>query len=159
MLAVTGHGLVSLERAQLVTGRDLASCVEDDRDRAIKLTVYGGRAVRVGGRAGYVAAVELLREAGVAGASVLLGVDGTLHGDRRRARFFARNAGVPLMLLAVGDAEGLRSRAAALDGCCSIDPVVTIERVQVCKLDGVTLFAPPRGSRRATRRGCRCGRS
>ena len=35
-------------------------------------------------------------------------VDGTLHGERQRARFFARNANVPMMLLAIGDGDALR---------------------------------------------------
>ena len=36
--------------------------------------------------------------------NVLLGVDGTAHGVRERARFFGRNAQVPLMIIAVGRA-------------------------------------------------------
>ena len=40
----------------------------------------------------YEAVVDLLHRRGVAGATVLLGVDGTAHGARRRARFFGRNA-------------------------------------------------------------------
>lgn len=103
VLRLAGHGLISLERAQLATGSDIARLeLPRDPERAIKLTVYGGRSVRSGGQAGYVAAVDRLRARRAAGASVLLGVDGTLHGTRRRARFFARNAGVPLMLLTGG---------------------------------------------------------
>jgi PII-like signaling protein len=83
----------------------------------------------------------MLRESGATGASVLLAVDGTLHGERRRARFFARNAGVPLMLLAVGNRTSI---AHALPGLReSIDePVVTLERVQICKAGGVLLGEP-----------------
>jgi PII-like signaling protein len=105
------------------------------------LTLYGGRSIRSGGETGYVAAVDHLRRSGAAGASALLAVDGTLHRRRQRARFFARNANVPLMLLAVGDA---RSIAAALPGAGELltDTVATIERVQVCKLDGAQLSAP-----------------
>ena len=113
----------------------------DDPARAIKLTVYGGRSVRAAGQAGYVAAVDLLRQSGASGASVLLGVDGTLHGERRRARFFARNADVPLMLLSMGDANTL---GPALSGVADLldDAVATIERVQICKSDGQTLSEP-----------------
>lgn len=142
VLRVVTHGLISLERAQLVTGEDLNRLeLSDDPDRAIKLTVYGGRSVRSDGRTGYVTAFDLLRRSGAAGASVLLAVDGTLHGERQRARFFARNANVPLMLLAMGDATSISS---ALPGLADLfdDPVATIERVQICKSDGTTFSEP-----------------
>ncbi len=142
VLAVAGHGLISLERAQLATGPEIAGlALPRDRARAVKLSVYGGRAVRAGGQAGYVEAIELLRRRGAAGASVLLGVDGTLHGERRRARFFARNAGVPLMLLAVGEADVLGSALGRLGGLID-EAVATVERVQICKLGGRTLSDP-----------------
>jgi PII-like signaling protein len=144
VLAVTNHGLISLERAQLVSGEDLQSLrLPDEPERAIKLTIYGGRSVRADGQAGYVAAVGLLRTAGAAGASVLLAVDGTLHGERQRARFFARNANVPLMLLAMGQAEALSSAVGGLSELLS-EPVATVERIQICKSDGA-LLSEPRG--------------
>jgi PII-like signaling protein len=142
VLRTATHGLVSLERAQLITGDDLDRLeLPEARDRAVKLTVYGGRSVRSGGRAGYVEAVDVLRDCGVAGASVLLAVDGTLHGERRRARFFARNADVPLMLLAIGDPDSINSALPRVSALLD-DPVATIERVQICKADGHTLSAP-----------------
>jgi PII-like signaling protein len=141
VMDAVGHGLVSLERARLATGSDIELATRGAEGTAVKLTVYGGRSIRVDGQPGYAAAISLLRESGLTGASVLLAVDGTLHGDRRRARFFARNAGVPLMLLAVGDEPSV---ARALPGLRELidEPVVTIERVQICKTDGV-VFAEP----------------
>lgn len=140
---VVDHGLITLERARVLTGSGLTEpeAPYEDAGRALKLTLYGGRAVRADGQAGYVAAINLLREQGVAGASVLLAVDGTLHGERHRARFFARNAQVPLMLFAVG--EG-RTLTAALPRLAELldDPVATIERVQICKSGG-SLFSEP----------------
>jgi PII-like signaling protein len=50
---------------------------------------------------------RLLRGHGVDGATVLLGVDGTVRGDRTRARFFGRNAEVPLMITSVGEGEAI----------------------------------------------------
>jgi len=88
-----------------------------------------------------VAAVDALRASGAAGASVLLGVDGTLHGERRRARFFARNAGVPLMLVAIGTRATLEPALPRLSALLE-DPVVTIERVQICKSAGRRIAAP-----------------
>ncbi len=142
VLPVASHGLISLERTQIVTGRDLFNLeLDDDPTRALKLTLYGGRSVRSGGRTGYVAAIDLLRNAGTEGASVLLGVDGTLHGQRRRARFFARNAGVPLMLLAIGDARSLRLSLGPVSRLLE-DAVATVERMQICKRDGAPLSEP-----------------
>jgi PII-like signaling protein len=136
VIAAVGHGLVSLERAQLLD-------LEHPRlpDDGVKLTVYGGRAARVDGDPGYVAAIDLLRGHGAAAASALLAVDGTLHGERRRARFFARNARVPLMLLAVGEQHSI---ARALPGLRELidDPVITAERIQICKADGALLAQP-----------------
>ena len=40
---------------------------------------------------------------------MLLGVDGTLDGTRRRARLFGGNGDVPLMIVSVGEAEPLRA--------------------------------------------------
>jgi PII-like signaling protein len=143
VLATVNHGMISLERAQVASGRRALEELRlaDDGGAAVKLTVYGGRSIRHEGQAGYVAAVDLLREVGAAGASVLLGVDGTLHGERRRARFFARNAGVPLMLLAIGSAHALGAAAPKLAQLLD-DAVATIERVQICKSDGALIAAP-----------------
>ncbi len=63
-----------------------------DPAQAAKLTVYLGRHERVDGSPAFVAVCKALHDSGVAGATVLLGVDGTRHGERERARFFARNA-------------------------------------------------------------------
>ncbi len=144
LLELGGHGVTTLERAQLAAGDSLAGLTlpEADDDRVLKLTVYGGRGIRAGGEAGYVAAVDALRAAGAVGASVLLGVDGTLHGDRRRARFFARNAGVPLMLMAIGGRAALERALPRLAELVE-DPVVTIERVHVCRSAGVRVAEPP----------------
>jgi PII-like signaling protein len=142
VLALAGHRLVTLAPARLHTAGELHRIELDDRDHALsRLTLYGGRSARSGGQAGYVAAIELLRAAGALQASVLLAVDGTLHGERRRARFFARNSHVPLMLQAIGDRRVLAAALPALAGLID-EPVVTLELVQVCKSDGRTLGSP-----------------
>ena len=85
--------------------------------------------------------VAALHRHGVAGATVLLGVDGTAHGERRRARFLGRNAGVPLMVVSVGEAAALAAALPEIAGLLE-RPIVTWERVRVCKRDGVTLDTP-----------------
>jgi PII-like signaling protein len=141
VIGAVNHGLVSLERARLATGPGIDTATLPANGAGVKLTVYGGRSARIDGQPGYAAAIDLLRESGATGASVLLAVDGTLHGDRRRARFFARNALVPLMLLAVGDQPSI---SRALSGLRELidEPVATIERVQICKAGGVLLTEP-----------------
>jgi PII-like signaling protein len=138
-----GHGLVTLERARMLTGGGTAWEVPDGSSGdATKLTVYVGRAERAGGTSATEAVVALLRRHGVAGATALLGVDGTAGGARRRARFTSRNAEVPVMVISVGERERI---AAALPELGELlpRPLVTLERVRVCKRDGATL-APPR---------------
>ena len=79
---------------------------------AAKLTVYVGRQDRADGRPAYRAVCEVLHRLGFAGASVFLGVDGTARGQRRRASFFSRNIGVPVMIIAVGTGRQVDRRAA-----------------------------------------------
>lgn len=134
-------GLVTLERARMLTSRvepvELPSGLHD----ATKLTVYIGRHERARGQPAYEAVVELLRRHGVAGATVLLGVDGTAHGEHRRARFFGTNTHVPLMVIAVGDGHRIAGSLPEL-GTLLVRPLITLERVRVHKRDGCTLAAP-----------------
>jgi PII-like signaling protein len=139
--ALRFDGLVTLERARMLTSDLDVGPLPGDRDEATKLTVYVGRHQRAGSQPAYEAIVELLRRSGVAGATVLLGVDGTAHGVRRRAQFFGRNADVPLMVISVGETQRI---AAALPGLGAMleRPLATLERVRVCKRDGARLTAP-----------------
>ena len=106
-----------------------------------KLTVYLGRQERVYRVPAFVAVCDLLHRRGVAGATALLGVDGTARGRRERARFFSRNAEVPMMVVAVGSGDRIGQVLPEL-GTLLRRPLLTLERVQVCKRDG-QLLAPP----------------
>ena len=106
-----------------------------------KLTVYAGRHERAGGRPVHEAVVALLHRHGVAGATVLLGVDGTVHGRRERARFIGRNEHVPVMIVAVGEGGTIASALPELEALLR-RPLLTVERVRVCKRDGVMLAEP-----------------
>ena len=139
--ALRFDGLVTLERARMLTGRIGPARLPTELREAAKLTVYLGRHARAGGRPAYEAVVDLLHQRGVAGATVLLGFDGTAHGVRQRARFFASNAAVPLMVIAVGDGGRIGELLPEL-GALLAEPLITLERVRVCKRDGLTL-APP----------------
>ena len=121
-----------------------------DIETAGKLTVYCGRAERASdtgatpasaGRPAYLEAVSELRRCGAAGATVLLALDGMLHGERRRARFVSRNRDVPLLIVSVAASEALHTASARLRQLLP-DAVVTIERVRVCKRDGERIADP-----------------
>ena len=133
--ALAFDGLVTLERARTAAER-LA-----EAPGAAKLTVYVGRGERAGSQPAYEAIVAALHRHGVAGATVLLGVDGTAHGERRRARFLGCNAGVPLMVVSVGEPDALAAALPEIGGMLE-RPLVTWERVRVCKRDGQVLDEP-----------------
>jgi PII-like signaling protein len=137
------HGLVTVESAHMPppTGDCVRSTSAPHIADALKLTVYVGRHERVERRPAFVAVCQLLHERGVVGATVLLGVDGTNAGHRRRARFFARNEQVPTMVLAVGQGRRLSDSARELQRLLP-DALLTVEQVRVCKRDGELLQAP-----------------
>lgn len=135
-----GGGLITLERARLVHEAP-ADALPQAEDDATKLTLYLGRDERIDGRPTYLEIVDHLRRSGVAGATVLLGVDGMAHRRRRRARFFSRNADVPLMVISIGPA-GLMNGALRELLPIVREPIATVERVRVCKRDGRRLAEP-----------------
>ena len=135
-LALNPTGLVTLEGARLLADTDVAG-----PDEETKLTVYLGRQERVYRVPAFVAVCDLLHRRGVDGATALLGVDGTAHGRRQRAAFFSRNAEVPMMIIAVGAGEQI-SRVLPELGALLRRPLLTLERVRVCKRDGQCLALP-----------------
>jgi PII-like signaling protein len=134
-------GLVTLERARLLHDGLEAIALPEELHEATKLSVYLGRDERVEGRPAFAAVVDFLHGHGVAGATVLLGVDGMTHRRRRRARFFSRNEDVPAMVVCVGAGPVIADALPGLDAFLK-DPIVTLERVRLCKRDG-ELLAPP----------------
>ncbi len=143
--AIGDEGLMTLERACIGDAKlarsELSPEPSPRANDALKLTVYIGRHERVNGVPAFAALCQMLHNSGVAGATVLLGVDGIRHGQRQRARFFARNANVPLMVMSVGDGQQIGTALARLPELLS-KPLLTIERVRVCKRDGVLLEPP-----------------
>ena len=139
--ALPFQGLVTLERARLVRDGVGAVALPEPLHEATKLTAYVGRHERAGGTRAHEAIVALLHRHGVAGATVLLGVDGTVHGRRQRARFAGRNEHVPVMVVAVGAGAQIAAALPEL-GALVPRPLITLERVRVCKRDGERLAAP-----------------
>jgi PII-like signaling protein len=113
-------GLVTIEGASPANGTA--------DTESVKLTIVASREEPAG------LLVERLQRAGMYAAVVLLGVDGTIDGERRRARFFSTNGDVPALIVATGPAAAARELAG--------DGFATIERVVVCKRDGEQLADP-----------------
>ncbi len=93
VVAIAGTGAVTVERALRVINGDPPDGVASPASLhdETKLTIYLSRQQRVDGAPAYVTLCDLLSQRGIAGASALLGVDGTSDGHREWARFFARN--------------------------------------------------------------------
>jgi PII-like signaling protein len=138
--AIEHRGLVTLERAAMLRG-DVRLRLPDELHEATKLTVYVGRQEQVYRVPAFVAVCDLLHRRGIAGATVLLGVDGTAHGQRTRARFFGRNADVPMMIIAVGSGDHIGRVLPELGGLLR-RPLITLERIGVCKRNGELLERP-----------------
>ncbi|HLJ66511.1 MAG TPA: DUF190 domain-containing protein [Chloroflexota bacterium] len=138
---LTFDGLITLERARMLAGRAGSIALSAGADEATKLTIYCGRKERINGTPAYIALTDLLYRRGVAGATVLLGVDGTSHGVRRRARFFGRNSEVPLIIVSIGDGPTI-ARILQEVSAMVRNPLITFERVQICKRDGERLGEP-----------------
>jgi len=138
---LTGTGLVTMERARLLSGDIVPVTLSEGVHEETKLTIYLGRQERAYRMPAFMAVCDLLHRRGVAGATVLLGVDGTAHGNRERASFFSRNAGTPMMVIAVGSGTSIGRVLPELGGLLR-RPLLTLERVRICKRDG-QLLCPP----------------
>jgi PII-like signaling protein len=130
---MTSRGLITLERAQL---SDTLAVPAD-----AKLTVYLGRHQRVDGQPAHRAVCAVLHRHGFLSATVLLGVDGTARRQRRRARFFSRNDDVPVMMIAVGAGAQVTAAIPELEAMLR-EPLLTVERIQICKRNGELLTRP-----------------
>ena len=113
-------GLVTVEAATPVGGTT--------DTEAVKLTIVASRNDPAEDL------VERLRDAGMDAAVVLLGLDGTIGGARRRARFFSANRDVPALVVATGPAAAARAFTGG--------HFATVERVTICKRDGKLLADP-----------------
>jgi PII-like signaling protein len=135
------HGVITLERARMLRAPFDEAELPATLTRTVKLTVSCGRGERIGAEPAYRAIVALLHRHGVAGATVLLGVDGTVNGVRRRATAVRSNAQVPLMIISVGSAATITSALGELAALMR-RPLATLERVAVRKRDGAIVDRP-----------------
>lgn len=142
---IVADGLVTLEHARLAIDEELTEAeFPAGPGRAGKLTIYCGRAERaaIGRRPAYREVIAILRRHGVAGATALLGVDGTYHGHRQRAAFHSPRRDAPLMIISVGRRETLAAALPELSRALEW-PLVTLEGIAQLKHDGELLEEPP----------------
>lgn len=135
------RGLLTLERSRLVRETIGKPVLPEQFNEATKLTIYIGRHERVDKVPMFVAVCDLLHRRGLDGASTFVGVDGTIHGQRARAKFFDRNVNVPTMIIAVGRRDAVGKVLPELGELLN-KPLVTVERVRVCKRDGQLIERP-----------------
>jgi PII-like signaling protein len=127
---LAGEGLLVLETA--ATGVPGDGGVGDAE--RVKVTIWGPR---TGPTSPHLEAVAALRRHGAESATVLLGVDGVLDGERRRARFVAGNRGVPAVTVGVGRRAVVDAALAEVDGAAHL---VTVEPVERCaRIERATL--------------------
>jgi PII-like signaling protein len=134
VVALIGHGIVTLERARTMPG-SLPELLPEATH--VRLSMHLGRKQAVTGTPAYVTACDVLHQCGFVTADVSLGVDGTVQGRRRRARFLSRNADVPVLVTGIGTRpQALRAasevRAALPDTLTSVRPAL------LCRIDGDT---------------------
>ena len=154
---MTPRGLITLERARLLDGDVDARPARRRRGQADRLRRPAAAASTA--RPAYHAVCDLLHRHGFAGASVFLGVDGTAHGERRRARFFSRNVDVPMMIIAVGTAEQVPAVAARAGGAAAASRWSPSSASRCANATGGCWLAPPALPATDDQRPRRCGRS
>jgi PII-like signaling protein len=102
----------------------------------VRVTIWGPR---TGSRSPHMRAVDAFHRHGAEAAMVLLGVDGVLDGERRRARFVASNHDVPALTVAVGEWGRIEAALAEVDGGAAL---VTIEGVELSsRIEGESLHS------------------
>ena len=68
-------------------------------------------------------------------------MDGIAHGYPQRAQFFSLNADLPMMVIAVGSGDQISMVLPELGGLLR-RPLMTLERVRICKRDGQLITRP-----------------
>jgi PII-like signaling protein len=138
---ITRPRLLTLERARLLSGEIEPIWLGESSPEATRLTIYCGHADRVYQVPAFEAACELLHRRGVAGATVLSGIDGTTGGRRHRAQFLRHGADAPQMVIAVGSGERIAMMLPELGGLFR-HPLMTIAKIRLCTRDGQVVSRP-----------------
>jgi PII-like signaling protein len=135
--------MVTIEQARLLSGEIEPVRLGDEPGDATRLTLYCRQRDRAHQIPAFEAACELLYRRRIAGATVLSGVDGPSRSHPRppHASFLRRDGDLPLMVVAVGAGDRIALLLPEL-GAMFRHPLMTIERVRLCKRDGQFVSRP-----------------
>jgi PII-like signaling protein len=147
--------LVTIEQARLLSGEIEPVRLGEEPGDATRLTVYCRQQDRAYQIPAFEAACELLYRRRIAGATVLSGIggasgaygaDGANAADPsparpQRAPFLRRDADAPVMVVAVGAGDRIAMLLPEL-GAMFRRPLMTIEKVRLCKRDGQFVSRP-----------------
>jgi PII-like signaling protein len=122
---IAARGLVVFENIEVVVGGEAAVGSPGD---VVRAAIWGPRD---GARSPHRRAVDALHRHGSDCATVLLGVDGVLDGERRRAGFVSANRGVPAVTVAVGKRGAIEAAVAEVGTGASRVTVGSVERNSV----------------------------
>jgi len=134
-------GVFTREHVRLLSEKITPVGIADKAGEATRMTVYFGRQDSVYAVPAFEVICETLHRRGIAGATVLAGVDGIAHGRRQRAQFLGSHADLPMMIVAVGSGDHIDQALPELGGLLR-RPLITLEQVRVCKRDGKLLRRP-----------------
>ena len=135
--ALTAPGLLTIGRARLLTGDIGTAWLGVQPGEATRLVIHLGSRDQVFQVPAFEAACELLYRRGIAGATVLPGVDGR----RQRPQRPGHEPGAPMMVIAVHPGNEIGMMLPEL-GALFRHPVMTVDKVQVCKRDGQLISRP-----------------
>ena len=119
------EGLLLLEGVEVLGDRGVGAPGDVGGRDVVKVTIWGPR---TGATSPHLDAVAAVKRHGADAATVLLGVDGVLEGERRRARFVAGNQGVPALTVAIGERAAIAAAVAEVDGAAHLVTVEGVER-------------------------------
>jgi PII-like signaling protein len=143
-LALSQRGLVTLEPVLLLQEDISAASLTTGESETIELTVHLSRQNRVFSVPAFEEMCWLLWRREIEGATVLLGLDGAARGHRQRHHVGHGND-APIMVIAVGPASPIGPLLPELGGMLR-HPVITLERVRICKHQGQLLSYPGENS-------------
>ena len=132
--------LVTIERARLLSGEIEPVRLGEGPGDATRLTVYCRQRDRAYQIPAFEAACELLYRRRIAGATVLSGVD-PAHARPQHGQFLRRDADALVMVVAVGAGDRIAMLLPEL-GAMFRRPLMTIEKVRLCKRDGLFVSRP-----------------
>lgn len=130
--------LLTVERRLRVTrAADLLVEQQLAQQQHAKLTVYCDGAVRIDEQAAALALVDELRTRGLAGATVLRGLDGVLHRTRQSRHLFSASHNLPVAIVAIDEGSAVAAALTTLPTLAG--SIAIVSPIRMLKRNGVQL--------------------